>query len=191
MESLHTPVVLGTARQDRKSAQVAELVSSVIAEHDGMSSELVDVRDHVTTAVTVPPWGVGGADEQSNAWQDIMQRSQALVLVVPEYNHGYPGELKLLLDSLYEDYKGKPVGLVGVSTGSLGGARVIEHIKPVLIELGLHPIRDAVTFMKVGDAFAEDGSLINENFIDYITSMLDELRVTAAAFASVSEGNKQ
>jgi NAD(P)H-dependent FMN reductase len=104
-----------------------------------------------------------------------MERSQALVLVVPEYNHSFPGELKLLLDSLLNEYKGKSVAIVGVSAGMLGGARVIDHIKPVLIELNLHPIKGSVNFMKVGEAFAEDGSLVNEKNGEYIQKMVVEV----------------
>ena len=183
MEQLHIPVVLGTARADRKSKAVADAVQQMIEQSEQHTSELVDVRSHVTEAVTVPPWGDGGANEKPTEWQEIVHRSQALVLVIPEYNHGYPGELKLLLDSLWEDYKGRPVGLVGVSAGRLGGARVIEHIKPVLIELYLHPIHTAVQFGNVKEAFAPDGALVQEQAAAAIEEMLGELTETASALA--------
>lgn len=188
MEQTHIAVVLGTARIDRQSEKVAKLITDIINETNGVSGELVDVKEHVQEAVTMPPWGAGGADKNPTAWKEVVQRSQALILVVPEYNHGYPGELKLLLDSLWEDYKGMPVSIVGVSTGTLGGARVIDHIKPVLIELHLYPIREGLNVSKVKELFNEEGSLTNEKTKEYAQKMIDELAKTALILKPIQEG---
>ena len=187
MKTLHIPVVLGTARKSRKSEQVANLVMRLVSQRDASQSELVDVKDHIQEAVTVPPWGEGGTETNATKWKEIVDRADALVLVVPEYNHGYPGELKLLLDSLHSEYKGMPVGIVGVSSGILGGARVIDHIKPVLIEMYLHPIHTSVNFMSVGKAFNEDGTLANEKVSEYISKMLSELEETAELLTPLRE----
>tara|TARA_B100000508_G_C11461538_1_gene279478 strand:+ start:316 stop:864 length:549 start_codon:yes stop_codon:yes gene_type:complete len=175
MSNIHIPVVIGTSRAGRQSDKVATAVVELINTREDASAELVDVKDHVSDAITTPPWGTGGADEHTTAWKEIVEKSQALILVIPEYNHGYPGELKLLLDSLWEHYKGMPVALVGVSAGSLGGARVIDHIKPVLIEMYLEPIRESVTFSRVKDAFNEDGSLKDQKTAEYIQKMVTGL----------------
>lgn len=172
-------VVIGTARKGRQSEKVARAVTAIINEASGRSAELVDVKDHVSDAVTVPPWGVGGANENPTRWSELVAGADALVLIVPEYNHSYPGELKLLLDSLSEQYRGKPVGIVGVSGGILGGARVIDHIKPVLIELGLHPIRAAVNIFQVEEAFNADGSLHNQKTRASVEKMVTELTALA------------
>jgi NAD(P)H-dependent FMN reductase len=42
-----------------------------------------------------------------------------MVIVTPEYNHGYPGLLKHVLDSNLKEYIHKAVGLCGVSAGGL------------------------------------------------------------------------
>jgi hypothetical protein len=66
-----------------------------------------------------------------------MDRADALVVVSPEYNHGYSGLLKHVLDSCLKEYIHKAVGIVGVSAGPFGGARVIQNLLPVMRELGL------------------------------------------------------
>ena len=185
MENKHIPVVLGTAREGRASEAVAKAVVAIIDGMEGHSSELVDVRDHVTAAVTVPPWGVGGANEHPTAWKAIVEKSHALVLVMPEYNHTIPGELKLLLDSLFDSYAGKAVGLVGVSAGTLGGARVVDHVKPVLIELKLHPIKSAVLVAKVTEAIAPDGSFIDPVTSEQTQKMVAEISALSTALATI------
>jgi len=185
MSDKHIPVVLGTARAERASAAVAQAVVDLIAGQAGFTSELVDVATHVTEPVTVPPWGVGGANENPTPWKQIVARSHALVLVVPEYNHSFPGELKLLLDSLWDDYVGKAVGLVGVSAGTLGAARVVDHIKPVLIELKLHPVKENVHISKVKEAISDDGTFADEKTSEYVTKLMHEISALSTALASI------
>jgi len=185
MNTIHIPVVLGTARIERKSEAVAVAVVAIINELEGFSSELVDVRSHVTHAVTVPSWGVGGVNENPTAWKGIVEKSHALVLVVPEYNHSFPGELKILLDSLFDEYAKKAVGLVGVSAGSLGAARVVDNIKPILIALNLHPIKDSVHISKVAESVAEAGGFADEKTKQYVINMAQELVKVSTALQTI------
>ena len=187
MENKHIAVVLGTARAGRRSEGVAQAVVDIITSMDGYSSELVDVRDHVTAAVTVPPWGEGGADENPTQWKTIVEKSHALILVTPEYNHAIPGELKLLLDSLVNSYVGKAVGLVGVSAGTLGGARVIDHIKPILIELKLHPIKESVLVSKAEEAIAGDGTFADPKTTEYTQKMVQVISELSTALATIKK----
>jgi NAD(P)H-dependent FMN reductase len=53
-------------------------------------------------------------------FSEAMRRADGLVIVAPEYNHGYPGILKHVLDTNLKEYIHKPVGLCGVSAGAFG-----------------------------------------------------------------------
>ena len=79
-----------------------------------------------------------------------MLAADGLIVVSPEYNHGYPGPLKEVLDSLYEEYEHKPIGICGAG-GGLGGSRAVEQLRLVAIELKLVPIREALYFPMVWD----------------------------------------
>lgn len=158
MEKVFIPVLLGTGRIDRLSEHAAKFVVSEVGKNEKIETKLIDVKEYGYT-VTVPPWGTGGADETPTPWKEIMARADGLIIVTPEYNHGYPGELKMLLDSLYDEYEKKPVLLCGVSGGGLGGARMVEHIKPVLIELKMVPMRSALYFSNVKKLFNTEGTM--------------------------------
>ena len=58
--------------------------------------------------------------DQFPQWRDTIIRADGLVIVTPEYNHGYPGALKSVLDLLLKEYVHKAVAFVGVSAGRLG-----------------------------------------------------------------------
>ncbi len=60
----------------------------------------------------------------------------------PEYNHGYPAVLKNALDHSFVEWQRKPVAFVGY--GNVGGARAIEQLRQVVVELEMVPLRHAV-----------------------------------------------
>jgi hypothetical protein len=94
---------------------------------------------------------------------------------VPEYNHGYPGILKHVLDSNLKEYIHKPVGLCGVSAGGFGGTRVVESLLPVMRELGMVSIFWDVNVSSAGKAFDENGQLLDQALPRRIDKLLGEL----------------
>ena len=186
MEQVFIPLVLGTGRKGRESENVARFVFGELIKQEGIESEFVDIREH-TYDVTVPPWGDGGANKDSTPWKQIMEKADGLIIVTPEYNHGYPGELKLLLDSLYTEYEQKPVALCGVSRGAFGGTRVINALRQVLIELKMVPIRSALYFGKAHELFDEKGAIKDEQFVERTHMMFDDLLWYARALKSARE----
>lgn len=174
--NLFIPVVLGTARKDRVSDKAANFIKEQIEEY-GSETELVDVRE-VMMEATIPAWV---DDEVTTNWRGIAKRMDGLVIVTPEYNHGYPGELKLLIDMAYKEYQHKPVAICGVSAGGLGGARVVENLIPVMIELQMVPIRNVVYFSNIKELFKESGEITDETYKERVTTMLDNLMWYAKA----------
>jgi NAD(P)H-dependent FMN reductase len=164
---LFIPVILGTPRQGRLSAHAAALLTAELGKR--VETELVDVA-----ALPIP---VDDAGESCKlpAFAETINRADALVIVAPEYNHGYPGLLKHVLDTNLKEYVHKAVGLVGVSAGVFGGARVIQNLIPVMRELGLVCIFWDVNFTSVATRFDDDGRLLDTSFLPRIEKFLDEL----------------
>jgi NAD(P)H-dependent FMN reductase len=166
---LFIPLILGTSRQGRQSEQVANFVVAEMQKRPEIETELIDVRNL--------PLKLDDAGESMKdpAFSATVRRADALVLVVPEYNHGYPGLLKHVLDMNLEEYIHKAVGICGVSAGPFGGARVIENLLPVMRELGLVTIFNDVNFGNVRNLFDESGKLLDENYVRRVDQFLMEL----------------
>jgi NAD(P)H-dependent FMN reductase len=64
------------------------------------------------------------------------------VFVTPEYNHAIPGVLKNAIDHAYAEWNRKPAGFLAY--GGVGGARAVEALRLILIELQMAPLRNAV-----------------------------------------------
>jgi len=108
-------------------------------------------------------------------WQDTIIKADGLVIVTPEYNHGYPGVLKAVLDLLLREYIHKAVAFVGVSAGPWGGTRVIEALVPMVRELGLAVTFTDLNFPHVQRTFDAEGKLLNPVSEKHAKDFLDEL----------------
>ena len=108
-------------------------------------------------------------------WRDAIIRADGLVIVTPEYNHGYPGTLKSVLDLLLKEYIHKAVAFVGVSSHNWGGTRVIESCVPMMREFGLVATFTDLHFPFAGKKFDESGKLLDDAYNNRITGFLDEL----------------
>ena len=113
-----------------------------------------------------------------------MTRADALVLVVPEYNHGYPGLLKHVLDTNLKEYIHKAAGVVRRVGRRLRRRAGVENLIPVLRELGLVPIFWDVNFTTVRRRFDEAGNLVDDSFLA-IDEFLAELLWMAETLRSV------
>jgi NAD(P)H-dependent FMN reductase len=108
-------------------------------------------------------------------WRDAIIKADGLVIVTPEYNHGYPGILKSVLDLLLKEYIHKTVAFVSVSAGPWGGTRVCEALLPVVRELGLAVTFTDLQFPSVRSKFDEAGNLLDPAYERRVTGFLDEL----------------
>jgi NAD(P)H-dependent FMN reductase len=150
---LFIPVVLGTTRKGRASEHVAKFVFEQVQKREGVETELIDIRE-----LNFPIDDAGEAIKDSR-FSETMMRADGLVIVTPEYNHGYPGMLKHVLDTNLKEYIHKAVGICGVSAGGFGGTRVIEGLLPVLRELGLVMIFWDGNFSGAQGLFDEAGNI--------------------------------
>ena len=139
-------VIVGSTRQNRISDKPARWIYEHAQTKPELEVELVDLRDYPMPFVDEPtaPMHLHGkySDERVQRWSAKVAEADGYIIVTPEYNHGYPAVLKNAFDVLYPEWNNKAVGFV--SYGTLGGARVVEQLKQVAIELQMAPIQRAL-----------------------------------------------
>ena len=148
---LSIPVILGTVRKGRASENVAKFVFGEVQKRQNVETELIDIRE-----LNFPVDDAGESIKDSK-FSKTIERADGLIIVMPEYNHGYPGMLKHVLDSNLKEYIHKAAGVCGVSAGHFGGARGIVNLLPVLRELGLVTIFWDGNFGFAQQLFDENG----------------------------------
>lgn len=172
LSALNIPVVLGSVRPRRLSERPARLIVERLALL-GCQAPLVDLR-----ALDLPIFGQTRDQDELPAvieLKTIADTSDAMVWLTPEYNHGYTSAIKNAVDYLHSEIRRKPMAVCGLSGGGLGGARAVEQLKLVLLELRAVVIRDSVYFSDARGLFDQDGTLQRPEYLGRIDDMLAEL----------------
>lgn len=163
------PILLGTGREGRRSENIAIKIAELIKSRT-IDTEIVDVRD-AKLKVT----DNSGQTQSAKYWKSVLERSIGFIIVVPEYNHGYPGELKLFLDQVFKEYENKVVGIVSVANGLWGGTRVTEQLRPVLNAYNLIVLGMAIHLRNVGVMIDDHGNYNNPELPQYVELLTDKI----------------
>jgi NAD(P)H-dependent FMN reductase len=111
---------------------------------DDLEVELVDLRDFdlpLFDEMASNMW-MPSQDQRAVAWQKKIGEFDGYVFVVAEYNRSITGALKNALDQAYVEWARKPMS--AIAYGSMGGARALEHLRTIAVELQMVPTRNAV-----------------------------------------------
>lgn len=146
---LKIQVIIASIRVGRRAENVAKWVNKELDTHKNIQTEILDLRK----------WSLPYYDEPipriAKKWIKKVNEADGYIIITPEYNHGYPAQLKTALDYPYREWNQKPIGFVSYSTGYFGGNKVVEQLKQVALELQMYPIREAVYVQRVHEIFAD------------------------------------
>lgn len=144
MTDLRLGIVLASTRTGRFADRPAAWFAEIAGRRTDAHFELVDLRDYPLPFFDEPksPLREASKHEVAVRWGRTVAALDGFVFVTSEYNHSIPASLKNALDYLYAEWNRKPAAFVGY--GNAGGARAIEQLRLILVELQMAPLRSAV-----------------------------------------------
>jgi NAD(P)H-dependent FMN reductase len=146
MNPLNIKIILGSTRANRFGEKTFQWISEEAKKRTEFDVETLDLRDYPLPFFEEPlPPGLAKDSYDNPAvvrWRDKIRSADGFIICTPEYNHGYPAVLKNALDYVYFAWSRKAVGFV--SWGGAGGARCVEQLRLVAVELDMAPLRAAV-----------------------------------------------
>lgn len=175
-------IILGSTRQGRRGEVVAKWVKAAAEADSRFEVDYVDLKvlnlpffDEPMSPFSMYDEGQDYTHPEGKAWAQRVGQAEGVLIVTPEYNHGYPGVLKNTLDWVGREWVDKPVGFI--SYGNLtGGVRSVEQLRQVANELGLIQVANAIYFPGISrGAFNENGQPAHEGAIDNLKKMFDEI----------------
>jgi chromate reductase, NAD(P)H dehydrogenase (quinone) len=112
-------------------------------------------------------------------FRELLQGSDAVLFITPEYNRSIPGVLKNAIDVASRPYGkssllGKPVGIVSNSPGPLGGVSAAKHLQQILPGISGPILQQPEIYLNgIGDAFDEAGNLTKESLRPVLQQYID------------------
>jgi NAD(P)H-dependent FMN reductase len=147
-ESLTSPlrvgIILGSTRPARFADRPAAWFFELAQKRADVAFELVDLRDYPLPFLeeSKSPFREASKHEVAVRWSRKVTELDAFVFVTGEYNHSIPAALKNAIDYLYPEWNRKPAAFI--SYGNAGGARGVEQLRLILVEVQVAPLRSAV-----------------------------------------------
>lgn len=167
-------IILGSTRPGRNGEAVAKWVTEIASRRDDAEFELVDLLDFPLPHLdeSIPKYGTYSND-QALAWSRKVAEFDGFVFVTPEYNHSTSAVLKNALDYLYTEWNNKAAAFV--SYGGVGGARAVEHLRPIASELQLATVQAqvAISLMTEFENFSVFAP--HDYLLPQVDLMLDQL----------------
>ncbi len=106
--------------------------------------------------------------------------ADAVIIATPEYNGSLPGVLKNALDWVSRPVatsplKGKPVAVIGASTGLFGAVWAQAETRKVLSTIGARVVDRELPLAQADEALGEDGLPLEKDAVEALSATLDEL----------------
>lgn len=147
-------IIIGSTRNARFAEKPANWILEQAQARDDMEFELVDLKDFDLPFFNenASNMWMPSEDPKAIAWQKKVAGFDGYIFVTSEYNRSIPASLKNALDQSYVEWNKKPGAVLAY--GSVGGTRAAEHLRNIMVELQMVPVRAGVhiggsEFMKV------------------------------------------
>jgi NAD(P)H-dependent FMN reductase len=180
-------IIVGSTRPTRFADVPAQWMLKQAQARGDMDVELVDLRDHPLPffdEMASNMW-MPSKNPEAIRWQQTIDRFDGFVFVVAEYNHSITGVLKNALDQAYKEWVRKP--FTAIAYGGSGGARAVEHLRGIAVELQMVSTHAAVhigggDLMAIHPMFGKKPiEEIEANLLPSAKTALDELMWWAEA----------
>ena len=152
----------GSLRQDSHNTNLLRAAAALMPH--GVELEVYDrLRE-------LPPYDadldIQPADQAVARLRDAIADADGLVIATPEFNGSIPGVLKNALDWASRPFpdnalRGKPVAVIGASTGLFGAVWAQAETRKVLGVVGADVIDQELPVGLADTAFADDGQLLD------------------------------
>ena len=182
-------IIIGSTRPSRVGPSVAEWIAAAARAHGKFDVEVVDLAEVNLPMFNEPrhPRLREYEHQHTKDWSAIIDRADAFIFVVPEYNYGFNAATKNAIDYLNHEWRYKPVGFASYG-GVAAGTRAVQQLKQVMTTLKMVPLFEAVNIPFVQQFLDEDRRLNpNEVMTEAATAMLDELARLASALRPLRE----
>lgn len=170
-------IIIASTRPGRVGPSVASWINERAIAHGGFDVELIDLAEVNLPMFDEPkhPRVRQYVHQHTKDWSATIDRADAFIFVVPEYNYGFNAAIKNAIDYLNAEWQHKPVGFVSYG-GVAAGTRAVQMLKQVVTTLKMVPMFDAVNIPFVQQFLDADRKLQPNDIMEAAaTAMLDEL----------------
>lgn len=170
-------MILGVPGSLRRDSYNRRLLAAAARELPPTAT--LDVFDHLAA---IPPYSDDHpVTDAVVTLRAAIDAADGVLIATPEYNSSVPGQLKNALDWASRPFpdnalRGKPVAVIGASTGLFGAVWAQAELRKILKTIGARVGEGDLAVGQANDAFGTDGRLAELEHRDALVRIVEELR---------------
>lgn len=177
-------IVSGTDRPGSNALKISEYLKPKY-EAEGAEVEIISMMEFPVASVIGGKYG----DDipEIKAFNERFLSADGVVFVVPEYNGGFPGILKLMIDYLPHPHAMDhlPVAFIGEAAGPFGGLRPVEQLQLICNYRNAFNFPERVFISGVNNQFDPEKGFKNE----FIQKLVDQQTTNFVIFVDQMKSN--
>lgn len=130
-------IISASIRDGKKSDRVALYLKNYITANNLAEAEVLDLSKYNFPLFTERFKFLKEVSSELSEFVGKVNHADAVIIVTPEYNGGYPAALKNIIDVLVDEWKHKPVAISTVSSGRLAALKASFRCNLVCGKLAL------------------------------------------------------
>ncbi len=169
-------IISASVRVGRKSHHVALYFQAYIKENKIGEATILDLNEYQFPIFEERLKNLVNPPQNALQFADDIKSADAVIIVTPEYNSGYPASLKNVVDLLTSEWKRKPIAIATVSSGAFGGSQVIISLLFTLWKQGAFVVPAKFAVSNVEKSYTNNGVPTDKETTDKIAKIfLEEL----------------
>ena len=166
--------IISATNRPNANAKLISMVYANLLQVRGVTNQILDLADLPINFISTALYHNSGKNEAFNKLNQLIEESEKFVFIVPEYNGSFPGILKAFIDGLSypNSFRHKKGALVGISTGTQGGALALSHLTDVLNYMGMHVLAAKPRLMHIHKNMSE-GEITNKLYVQLLEEQIE------------------
>ena len=177
MEAMQKISIISTSvRKGRESHKAALYIRNFLREKYTIEAELLDLMTYNFPIFEERLKNLESPTPEILDFAEKVRSADGVILVVPEYNGGYPASVKNIIDLLTDEWRKKPVAFVVVSNGPFAGSQVIFALQFALWKIRALTVSPAMRVPDIDTSIDENGIPADKTELDKkASSTINEL----------------
>jgi NAD(P)H-dependent FMN reductase len=169
-------IISPSVRKGRKSHRIALYFYELIKENGFGEPQILDLLEYNFPLFDERLKYQDSPSEAALDFAEKIRSADGVIIILPEYNGGYPASLKNAVDLLTAEWRNKPVAFVSVSDGPFGGTQSITSMQFSLWKTGAITIPASLRLSRIDSEFDIHGRPAEREHMDKrAASLIKEL----------------
>lgn len=159
-------ILSSSIRKGRDSHLAALYLAKFFNQQSEIKAEILDLQAYNFPLFNERLRFLENPDQQVIEFAEKIKNADAIIIVTPEYNGGYPASLKNVVDLLYDEWKNKPIAFCTCSSGNYAGTQVLVQMQSIFLKIGALIVPSTLPIAQVQNTFNEHGELVETGLLE-------------------------